>query len=242
MMNYYFLVEDEKSFKIILPVWLEFMNFGCKRVQNYQNLTSNSYVLESGKGVTQLETHAIYKTIDTILTNIRHVDKLVIILDAEDIGVTGRKKRLYEEIKKDYFSKGKLIPCSIHVFVCNRCVETWLLGCMGIYPSNKKTVSKYFMPYYDFYDIANNDPELMNKPSNYSKSVSSYHEQYLHALTLDIQKNNKLHNFTYRKSNPNCALREDYFNAMIQRINATKDISTFKEFYDFIITERKNNM
>ncbi len=31
-MNFYFLLEDEKSFLKVLPVWLSYMNFGCSRV------------------------------------------------------------------------------------------------------------------------------------------------------------------------------------------------------------------
>ena len=31
-MNYYFLLEDEKSFLKVLPAWLEYMGFGCERV------------------------------------------------------------------------------------------------------------------------------------------------------------------------------------------------------------------
>lgn len=240
-MNYYFLLEDEESFFNVLPMWLDYMDFGCKRVLNYHKLTTNSYVIGSGHGVSRLENDVLYSTINTIQSQKRIVDKLVIIIDAEDLGVAERKKRIYDSIFDKYSSEFESIPCSIHVFVCNRCFESWLLGCMGLYPSNIDFVSNDFKSYYDFYDIEHNNPEKMLKPLSFDKTVASYHFQYLHTLTLDIQKQNKLKKFTYRKSSPNCALRKDYFEAMVQRINTTEDISTFKEFYDFIIAERENN-
>lgn len=53
-MNFYFLLEDEKSFLKVLPLWLEYMNFDCKRVADIQEVQENNYVLQSGQGVTQL--------------------------------------------------------------------------------------------------------------------------------------------------------------------------------------------
>lgn len=240
-MNYYFLLEDEKSFTKILPKWLDFIGFGCTRVQNYECLTTNSYVLESGRGIIQLENNAIFNTIDTIRENTKSVDKLIIIADAEDIGAAERKERIFNAIYKEYPPETESIPCSIHIFVCNRCVETWLLGCMGLYPSSPELISDDFASYYDFYDIEHCDPENMLKPSSHDKSIATYHFQYLHTLTLDIQKQNKLKGFAYTKSKPNCALRQDYFEAMLRRIGETDDIGTFKEFYDFIVAEKEHN-
>ena len=52
-MNYYFLLEDEKSFLKVLPSWLEHMGFGYERVADIQGVKENTYVLQSGQGVTQ---------------------------------------------------------------------------------------------------------------------------------------------------------------------------------------------
>ena len=73
-MNYYFLLEDEKSFLKVLPLWLEYMNFGIKRVPDIQEVQENNYVLQSGQGVTQLVTKALFDTIDTILLNPGKID------------------------------------------------------------------------------------------------------------------------------------------------------------------------
>ena len=73
-MNYYFLLEDEKSFLKVLPSWLEHMGVGYERVADIQGVKENTYVLQSGQGVTQLITKVLFDTIDTILMNPGKID------------------------------------------------------------------------------------------------------------------------------------------------------------------------
>lgn len=53
-MNFYFLLEDEKSFLKVLPSWLQCMGFDYSRVADIYEVQENNYVLQSGQGVTQL--------------------------------------------------------------------------------------------------------------------------------------------------------------------------------------------
>ena len=101
-MNYYFLLEDEKSFLKVLPSWLEHMGVGYERVADIQGVKENTYVLQSGQGVTQLITKVLFDTIDTILMNPGKIDKLVIILNAEELEIEQRKKEVNEQIKNHY--------------------------------------------------------------------------------------------------------------------------------------------
>ena len=82
IMNFYFLLEDEKSFLKVLPNWLEYMGVDYKRVADIQEVEENNYILQSGQGVTQLVTKVLFDTIDTILLNPGKIDKLIVILDA----------------------------------------------------------------------------------------------------------------------------------------------------------------
>ena len=68
-MNFYFLLEDEKSFLKVLPSWLKHVNFDCHRVADIKEVKENNYILQSGQGVTQLVTKVIFDTIDTISLN-----------------------------------------------------------------------------------------------------------------------------------------------------------------------------
>ena len=43
-MNFYFLLEDEKSFLKVLPNWLEYMGVDYKRVADIQEVEENNYI------------------------------------------------------------------------------------------------------------------------------------------------------------------------------------------------------
>lgn len=225
-MNYYFLLEDEKSFLKVLPKWLTYMNFGCSRVADILEVTQNNYILQSGQGVTQLVTKVLFDTIDTILLNPGKIDKLVIILDAEELDVDARKQQVREQIHQSYISEQ--LDFEIVILVCNRCFETWLLGCCGLYPMEGQIDQKSdFYPYYQYYNIENSDPEKMLPPENSTETIAKYHFHYLHEL-LRYKK------IRYSKSKPSNIATEEYFNGIVKRIDTTEHIKSFKFFYEFI--------
>lgn len=123
-MNFYFLLEDEKSFLKVLPSWLEHVNFDCHRVADIKEVKENNYILQSGQGVTQLVTKVIFDTIDTILLNPGKIDTLVIVLDAEDLEVEDRKKMVKKQIEQHY-QKEKL-NFAIEIFVCNKSYTSYI--------------------------------------------------------------------------------------------------------------------
>lgn len=120
-MNFYFLLEDEKSFLKVLPKWLEYIDFGYKRVADIQEIQENNYILQSGQGVTQLVTKALLDTMDTIILNPGKIDKLVVILDAEEMEVDKRKQEVIDKINNHY--NNRKMEFDIIILVCNRCFE-----------------------------------------------------------------------------------------------------------------------
>lgn len=123
-MNFYFLLEDEKSFLKVLPSWLEHVNFDCHRVADIKEVKENNYILQSGQDVTQLVTKVIFDTIDTILLNPGKIDTLVIVLDAEDLEVEDRKKMVKKQIEQHY--KKEKLNFAIEIFVCNKSYTSYI--------------------------------------------------------------------------------------------------------------------
>lgn len=226
-MNFYFLLEDEKSFLKVLPKWLEYIDFGYKRVADIQEIQENNYILQSGQGVTQLVTKALFDTIDTIILNPGKIDKLVVILDAEEMEVDKRKQEVIDKINNHY--NNRKMEFDIIILVCNRCFETWLLGCKGLYPKETVERDSFFYQYYNHYNIEECNPEAMLAPEMVDETTAKYHFHYLHEL-LRYKK------IRYSKSNPKNIATSEYFNGIVERINSTKDLQTFKEFYDFIFS------
>ncbi len=227
-MNYYFLLEDEKSFIKVLPKWLEHMGFECTRVADITEVTSNSYVMQSGQGVTQLITKVLYQTLDTILNSSAVIDTLVVIVDAEELEVETRRQEIYDKIV-EYQQKNPSVEIDfeIKVTVCNHCFESWLLGNEDIYPEKKPDKDSAFYPYYMHYNIKMNDPEHMSVPEGVGGTIARYHFHYLHDAFLY----NKIR---YNKKKPDYVANEDYFLQLVSRMNKTVHIRSFKELWEYI--------
>ena len=223
-MNYYILLEDEKSFIKILPSWMEHIGIKCDRVPDICHVEKNNYILQSGQGVTQLVTKVLYDTIDTILQSDKRIDELIVILDSEDMEADARKQQVYEKINEKY--RMETLPFKIVVLVCNRCFETWLLGKKDLYPKEIVEESSFFYPYYMHYNIDQKDPEHMMVPENVEETIGKYHFHYLHELF-------RYKNMRYTKKRPQCVATEEYFQGILERIKETNQLISFQEFYNY---------
>lgn len=227
-MNYYFLLEDEKSFMKILPKWLEYINFKCTRVADIKGVKENNYVLQSGKGVTRLITNVLFDTINTIMDNPGIIDKLVILMDTENENEEYRKQQIFTQIKNTYDIN--TFDFEIVVLVCNHCFESWLLGAEGLYPQDEVDSESDFYPYYNHYNIEECDPEDMPVPIDCHETIAKYHFHYLCELFRYRRKR-------YTKSKPDAVATRDYFSLMRNRIEHTKHIQSFAVFVDYFIKE-----
>ena len=245
-MNYYFLLEDEKSFIKVLPEWLKYMGIQNTRVQDITYVRENNYVMQSGQGVTQLITRVLFQTIDTILLNPGKIDELIVILDSEEYNEQERKKQV-ENIIKEYIEKKKQVQAepkrmshplcsrqngrsSYKVFVCNHCFETWLLGNGNLYPDIRPEGD--FQPYYDKYNIKVNDPELMAVPDDIKETIAVYHFHYLHEMC-------RYNRVRYSKKKPMEMAKKVYFDALVSRIDNSDHLHSFAQFYEYFVNEQK---
>ncbi len=229
-MNYYFLLEDEKSFMKILPRWFEYINFKCTRVADIKDVEENNYILQSGRGVTRLITNALFDTINTIICNPGKIDKLVILIDTENESEEYRKQQIFSKIQESYDMEK--FDFEVLIFVCNHCFESWLLGAEGLYPQGEVDSESDFYPYHNHYNIAEYDPEEMPVPTHCNETIAKYHFHYLCELF-------RYRRIRYSKSKPDVVTTRDYFYAMRDRIEHTEHIPSFAKFIDFII--RENN-
>ena len=228
-MNYYFLLEDEKSFIKILPKWLSYMGFSNERVPDISFVTKNCYVLQSGQGVTQLITRALFQTIDTLIQNPKTIDELIVILDSEEYDTKYRKTQVLGLIKEYIEEKSLVIDFSYKVFVCNHCFETWLLGNGTLYPQSRPGGD--FQQYYDSYNIQLYDPEKMKPPKEVNETIATYHFHYLHELC----RYNKIR---YSKKKPMNLATKEFFQEIVVRVNTTNDLPSFLDFYRYFLDLR----
>lgn len=227
-MNYYFLLEDSKSFIKILPKWLTYLGFTNSRVPDIASIRTNEYILQSGHGVTRLVNNVVYETLETIIQNPDKIDRLVIILDSEGRSVEEQRKYVFDQIRLKY----KQLPVRLDIFVivCKVCFETWLLGAKDLYPDNPVPKEHSFYAFYSYYNIDKDDPEEMQVPDWYSGSIGKFHFQYLHDLLLYKKER-------YSKKKPDLAGEREYFARICLRVKDTGHLHSFEEFLSFIKNE-----
>lgn len=239
-MNYYFLMEDEKSLLKILPHWLNYLGFKSIRVPDISCVSENNYVLQSGQGVVQLITKVLFETIETIQNYPNKIDKLVVILDAENETVSSRKQQVINKIAEKYRIAD--LGFNIEIFVCNCCTETWLLGRKELYPQpvevvpsakNYRYFCKHFESHYHHYNIEEDDPELMLLPGGINETRARYHFSYFHDLCL-YNYLTKKESLKYSKSKPQLAMEKRFFDGLMERINTTEHLKSLKEFIEFL--------
>lgn len=235
-MNYYFLLEDEKSLLKVLPKWMEYLDSGITRAFDIAEMTENQYVIQSGQGVTQVITHGLFTTIDTIHEDYPgKIDHLVVLIDAEELEAEERKEMVLEAISKHY--PGIQFSFEIHVFVVNRCFETWCLGCEGLFLVPIELASDFYESHYRYYQVDMLDPEQMTIPQadiEAYHSIADYHFHYLHDLLQYQSKKAKNRMIRYQKKKPEYVSTPEYLEGMKKRTLHTDAIPSFGAFLEFL--------
>jgi len=221
-MNIYFLVEGQSTEADVYPVWLSYLIPELKRVDNFDEVEQNNYYLFSSYGVPYIEKDIINAIED--INSLGRYNYFVICMDADAATVPQRETKILNLLEE---AQTNLIGASLKIIVQNRCIETWFLGNRKVYTRNPKNNNR-FIEYSKFYNVSQNDPELMMKPDNFEGSISRFHFAYLKAMF--IERGNML----YSKADSTEVQRLSYLNELKNRVNNEPyHLSTFVNFLNF---------
>lgn len=228
-MNLYILVEDGKSGHKIISNWISHLMPSLTRVATVNEVTDQNYVIFSGLGYPRIlgtnasspSRNVLGQTIETI-NKTQKFDYLLIFLDGDDEGVTIRKNITLNKIK----NYSQALTCPYQVFVQNKCIETWLLGNRDYFPT---TYSKAFTSFVKHYNVALQDPELMEKDKKIGITTNAlYHERYLRQMMQEV-------GIYYTKSRPHPILYSlEFIQGLQNRVMVTNDLKSLKDFFEFI--------
>ena len=220
-MKLYFLLEDQKSFLKVLPAWLKVCLPEYVQVFSVDDFSNNSYIAESGFGYPSIKNVLVSKLEMFSDSDIRP-DCIVVMYDVDD---WSENYQATVRAKFDNIFIASGLDIDYKILPIKRCFESWLLGNKEVYPKN---ADDKFKTYEDFYDVSKNDPEMMDCPDGYRDSISIYHYNYLQCmLKMSIGKK-------YTKGNPSIVGNSNYLGGMNHRINSTSDMSSFREFINFL--------
>ena len=224
-MNLYFLTEDSKSFRKVLPVWLNYVLPNLSEIKSIHDFQRNGnyYMTQDGGGYPCIR-NRVDETIRTFVDNRVPLDCFVVFWDGDarsEAEIQADAEAFHTIFARyDASFRHKLI-------MMKHCFETWLLGNRAVYP-HRGNVLQSFEPFADFYNVSADDPEEMLCPKNYT-SVSRYHFRYLQEmLRASTPKKN------YSKGSPGVAAEETYWKELCLRVDETGDLRSFAEFLRFL--------
>jgi hypothetical protein len=209
-MNIYFLVEGKRTEMKVYPKWLTILIPELTRVQWHHQVIDDNYCIFTGDGFPSLLDNHLGNSIEDINKS-KKFDYFVICLDSDDDSLEERKQQVL-----DYIEENK--------------IETWFLGNKRVFKSNPQ--SEFLNECISFYNVKENDPELMDKPTEFYQSTAMFHSAYLQEILAERR-------IKYSKKNPQGVTEESFLNELIKRNDRTNHIPSFKNFIDFCEKIRK---
>ena len=217
-MNLYFLVEGKTERKLY-PAWLSVLLPNFQRVNIAAQATQQTYYLISSNGYPGLLDVTLPDAIDDIL-DVNRYDYLVIVLDADEVSVSERRQEVEKRLAS--YTLGR---CRPHIVVQNCCLESWLLGNRTVF--SRQPANPDLRDCVTFYDVYNDDPELMLKPTPFTGSIAAYHFKYLQLML-------KARRIQYNKKDPRDTAEPYYLQQLQERVAQTPThLHTLQSFLAF---------
>lgn len=218
-MNIYFIVEGRRTERKVYPAWLNHLLPELNKVDLAYEANDNNYYLFSGNGFPSLLHNHLKSSIDEVneLANYKY---LVLILDVDETTTESRIEEVNKFTKENDLA---LQNTELIIIPQNRCIETWFLGNKTIFKNNPQ--SSTLTKYVKFYNVKDNDPEGMGVFQGFN-THSQFHTEYCNEFLRE-------RNIRYSKNRPNGVVELDYLNCLIERVEKTSHLESFKNFLKF---------
>ena len=220
-MNLYFVLEGEKTEPKVYPNWIQTILPHFEQVDFASEASKNNFYLFSAGGIPSIYRH-VANAIKDINDGLNY-QKLIVCLDGEDIGISARIAELKRAIQK--YDVALKTPCQLHIIVQEVCIETWFMGNRDIVARNAQ--DPWLQSQLNTYNIRLKDPEKLESLDARYNTKAQFHFAYLRAVLQEK-------NLRYSKSNPRIMAKSSYLEALINRINATDHLKSFKVFHNLL--------
>lgn len=222
-MNFYMLVEGNKSEKIFYPALFQYYKPGYSEVKELKNICKNNFYIFPGGGMPDIK-NKIQPSLSDIKDfnekNEEHIDCFVIVIDGDRFSdLNGANQCINDVLKKnESLTKGiKIIQV-----IQNKCLESWLLANTNLFPTK---FDNNFAKLVDIYDIRESDPE--NLPKIEGKSYGNSAKYYLREMLKQSGK-------YYSESCLDDVLQDGCIPTIERRYKEQNHIQSFQSIMDFI--------
>ena len=225
-MNFYIIVEGDKTEMSVYPAWLSILAPAYTRIDNARDVSENNYYIFCGGGIPSIYTHIKNAVLDINEINGKggaQYDYLLVCLDTEDESRDYILKQINKELKSSGVS---LQNAELIVFEQKVCMETWFLGNQNVFKDNPQNAE--YLEYIRYYNVGNHNPEDMgNIDADRFATTARFHLRYLKRMLEE-------RNMNYSKSNTNEVQQQAYLRQLIKRFETTGHIPSFGSWYEFV--------
>ncbi len=225
-MNFYIVVEGDKTEMSVYPAWLSILAQNYSRVENAWDVCDNNYYIFSAGGIPSIYNHVRNAVEDINSINSKgsvKYDYLLVCLDTEE----ETREYILQQIELELQRSGVALQnAELVVFEQKVCMETWFLGNQNVFKVNPQDPE--YTKYIKFYNVGSDNPENMgNIDPNKFSTTARFHFQYLKRMLEE-------RNMTYSKRNTKDVQQQVYLQQLIKRFEETGHIGTFGSWYEFV--------
>lgn len=215
-MNLFFLVEGGRTEPRVYNAWIGH-TFPQLRKKYPADGDTDCYCIFPGNGYP-----AYRRRLKSAFEELRDhpvFDHFFLCVDSEEMSYAQKvaeEKRVMAELAKETSLFDKSPQTKLHLIVQRCCIETWFLGHRGML--NETSQSPNLAEMRRFYDVREQDPELMGKPDGYV-TRANYHLKYLKEMLREQGKN-------YSKEHPGAVCPQEYLDALRERCITTGHLAS----------------
>lgn len=217
-MKLYFLVEGISSELKAYPQWIKAHVPSLTHHQKFSDFkeAEEGVYFFSGAGYPSMLDHVVNCAHEINIDSC--VDYFFVILDCDDENIETRYNLVKEKLDEYNFPD----RLNIIITIQKRCFETILMGNKVSFP--RQPQSSLLRDYYNYYDIINDDPELMGHYSD-DYNHAKFHAKYaIHAF--------RERRINYSKSNPSAVSKPEYFEKISERVKSDKHLQCMLPFIE----------
>ena len=210
-MNYYVVVEGDRSEADVYPHWIKHINPQLKQEYSLADIVNNSFYLVSGHGYPNYL--QIIKDAINDCNTTAAIDRLIIAVDSEEMGVVEKRREIESIIDEVGSTK------DTRIIIQEMCFESWCLGNRKAIQRNPQnaTLARYIANY----NVIDLDPAKM--PSLEEGLTPG--QMAFKYLSLAMQEKG----IFYSKANARYVSDAKYFFHLQKRATETNHIETFKD-------------
>jgi len=221
--NIYVIVEGELGAKKLYTSWIPYVNSTLTYAPEIADVVNNHFYIEAAFGWPEYfdRIRNAIANVDFLQRNgTRQFDRLVIVIDSEDMTYAEKEAEVMAEIQPAL--NAVALAIDYRLVIQHFCLEAWALGNRRLAGGGPNATLAAYRALHNVHTL---DPELLPPLPVQELNRAQFAYRYLRLL-----HNARYHRQTYGKNDPKVVAHKSYFNELVARLSTTGHIGSFNGF------------